>query len=195
MRLALAFSFLYFFIVAIEVNATDTTITTTTTNTSTSNNTTTMDYKNQPVQRPHAPTVSVTNSDVCVSGVSGGAQGNAVGIAFGTTVRDPICELIKLSRALRDANMRVASVSILCQDPRVFRSMYMSDTPCPALGKIGQDAKDFWNTYPELRPDYDLYLNDKQILIDAGYMDKDGNMIEKNEVSTTEFKSSTDNWN
>ena len=74
--------------------AADTTIetTTTTTNTSTSTNTntstSTMDYKNQPVQRASAPNVTVSNNDVCVAGVSGGAQGNAIGISFGTTVTD-----------------------------------------------------------------------------------------------------------
>jgi len=182
--------------------AADTTITTTTTNTSTNQNTststnsTTMDYKNQPVQRAHAPTVSVSNSDVCVAGISGGAQGNAIGISFGTTVTDPNCERIKLARELRNANMKVASVAILCQDPRVFQAMIDSGTPCPFKGLIGQQAKDMWNKYPELRADYADYLKKIDILVQAGYMDSDGNMLEKAHAETdSKFKSSSDNWN
>jgi len=185
-----------------NVYAADTTITTTTTNTSTNQNTststnrTTMDYKNQPVQRANAPTVSVSNNDVCVAGVSGGAQGNAIGISFGTTVTDPNCERIKLARELRNANMKVASVAILCQDPRVFQAMIDSGTPCPFKGLIGQQAKDMWNKYPELRADYADYLKKIDILVEAGYMDKDGNMLEKTDVETdSNFKSSSDNWN
>ena len=185
-----------------HVYAADTTITTTTTNTSTNQNTststnsTTMDYKNQPVQRAHAPTVSVSNSDVCVAGVSGGAQGNAIGISFGTTVTDPNCERIKLARELRNANMKVASVAILCQDPRVFQAMIDSNTPCPFKGLIGEQAKQMWNKYPELRPDFEEYKAKKQILVDAGYMDKDGNMLDyKVDNEENSFKSSTANWN
>ena len=183
-------------LIPLSVYSADTTITTTTTNTSTNTTDSTVSYKDQPVQRANAPTVSVTNSDVCVSGVSGGAQGNAIGVSFGTTVTDPNCERIKLARELRNGNMKVASVALLCQDPRVFRAMFQSATPCPFRGLIGDEASAMWNKYPELRPDYEMYLKDKQILIDAGYMDKDGNMIEKkDEIANSDFKSADHNWN
>jgi len=194
--------FIWLLLLPLTLNAADTTIetTTTTTNTSTSTNTntstSTMDYKNQPVQRAAAPNVTVSNNDVCVAGVSGGAQGNAIGISFGTTVTDPNCERIKLARELRNANMKVASVAILCQDPRVFQAMIDSGTPCPFKGLIGQQAKDMWNKYPELRADYADYLKKIDILVQAGYMDKDGNMLEKADAETdSKFKSSSDNWN
>ena len=133
---------------------------------------------------------------MCVSGVSGGAQGNAIGVSFGTTVTDPNCERIKLARELRNGNMKVASVALLCQDPRVFRAMFQSATPCPFRGLIGDEASAMWNKYPELRPDYEMYIKDKQILIDAGYMDKNGNMIEKkDEIANSDFKSANHNWN
>jgi len=183
-----------------NAKAADTNITTTTTSTSTNTNNTTssstMDYKNQPVQRANAPNVTVTNNDVCVAGVSGGAQGNAIGISFGATVTDPNCERIKLARELRNANMKVASVAILCQDPRVFQAMIDSGTPCPFKGLIGDQARDMWNKYPELRADYADYLKKIDILVQAGYMDKDGNMLEKAHAETdSKFKSSSDNWN
>ena len=187
-------------LVPLSVYSADTTITTTTTNQSTSQNTTnsnsTISYKDQPVQRSNAPTISVTNSDVCVSAVSGGAQTNVLGISMGVTVTDENCERIKLARELRSGGMKVASVAIMCQDARVFQAMIDSNTPCPFKGLIGDQAKQMWNKYPELRPDYQDYLAKKQILIDAGYMDEDGNMIDnKDEKTTTKFESSSHNWN
>jgi len=187
-------------LIPLSVYSADTNITTTTTSTSTNtnntNSTSTVDYKNQPVQRSSAPTISVTNSDVCVSAVSGGAQTNVLGISMGVTVTDENCERIKLARELRSGGMKVASVAIMCQDARVFQAMIDSNTPCPFKGLIGDQAKEMWNKYPELRPDYEDYLAKKQILINAGYMDEDGNMIEKKDEKTTnKFESSSHNWN
>ena len=54
---------------------------------------------------------------------------------------DENCERIKLSKVLNDLGMKVAAVSILCQDPRVFFAMEQSGTPCPFEGKIGADAQ------------------------------------------------------
>ena len=168
-------------------------VTSNSTNTTTNNSATTIDHKNQPVGGARAPTVSVTNSDVCVSGVSGGAQSNMLGISFGTTVTDKNCERIKLSRELRKGGMKVASVALLCQDPRVFQAMIMSGTPCPAKGAIGKQAANYWNSYPELRPDFKEYLENKKILIDAGYINEDGSL--RTDEQKKEVKDSTFNWN
>ena len=183
-------------------NAVDNTYTTTTTSNSTvnssSNNTSasTVDHKNQPVGGAKAPSISVSNSDVCVSGVSGGVQSNIVGLSFGTTVIDANCERLKLSRELRKGGMKVASIALLCQDPRVFQAMIMSGTPCPAKGKIGPDAAGYWNAYPELRPDFQEYVANKQILIDAGYLNKDGSLNTGVKLDkATSFKPATTNWN
>ena len=182
------------------VYAADTTIDTTTNstsvNTTTSTTNSTVDYKNQPVQRASAPTISVNNNDVCVSAISGGVQGTVIGVSMGTTITDMNCERIKLSRELRAGGMKVASIAIMCQDPRVFQAMIDSNTPCPFKGLIGEQAKQMWNKYPELRPDFEEYKAKKQILVDAGYMDKDGNMLDyKVDNAENSFKSSTDNWN
>ena len=45
--------------------------------------------------------------------------------------------------------MKVAAVSALCQDARVFDAMIMAGTPCPYKGKIGEDALLSWNNHPE----------------------------------------------
>jgi hypothetical protein len=199
-------------LIGMQSNAADNTYTTTTTSNSTvnsnstvssasnntSNNTSasTVDHKNQPVVGAKAPSISVSNSDVCVSGVSGGVQSNIVGLSFGTTVIDANCERLKLSRELRKGGMKVASIALLCQDPRVFQAMIMSGTPCPAKGKIGPEAAGYWNAYPELRPDFQEYVANKQILIDAGYLNKDGSLNTGVKLDkATSFKPATTNWN
>ena len=55
--------------------------------------------------------------------------------------------------------MKVAAVSILCQDERVFFAMEMAGTPCPFEGKIGKEALEQWNKYDVERPDYDSYVS------------------------------------
>jgi hypothetical protein len=49
--------------------------------------------------------------------------------------------------------MKVASVSLLCQDERVFKAMAMAGTPCPYEGKIGKEAKAEWDKNQSKRPD------------------------------------------
>lgn len=49
--------------------------------------------------------------------------------------------------------MRVAAVSLLCQDKRVFAAMEMAGTPCPFMGTIGADATTAWKENADRRPD------------------------------------------
>ena len=48
--------------------------------------------------------------------------------------------------------MKVAAVSVLCQDRRVYDAMEMAGTPCPFLGKIGDQATDEWKANPDRIP-------------------------------------------
>jgi hypothetical protein len=49
--------------------------------------------------------------------------------------------------------MKVAAVSVLCQDSRVHDAMKMAGTPCPYLGAIGQAAQDKWDANPDTIPE------------------------------------------
>lgn len=100
-----------------------------------------------------APTIMSYSQDLCTTGVSGAVQTQIVGISGGKAVRDQNCERIKLSKTLYDMGMRVAAVSLLCQDDRVFRSMEMAGTPCPYMGKIGAEATAAWEENADARPD------------------------------------------
>ena len=129
---------------------------TTTTTSTTTNSTTGSDI---PVNSANSPSFSSMSQDVCSMGVSGSLSTLGVGISGGKHVRDLNCERIKLSKVLYDYGMKVAAVSILCQDERVFEAMQMAGTPCPFEGKIGKEALDQWNKYDIERPDYDSYVS------------------------------------
>ena len=99
-----------------------------------------------------APSVVVNNSDVCVTGVSGAMQTSLFGDSGGTTIRDKNCERLKLARSLYGMGLKVAGVSLLCQDKRVFDAMWSAGTPCPFGGKIGDQAKALWLAKPAEAP-------------------------------------------
>ena len=110
-----------------------------------------------------APSIMNSNQDVCSFAASAAIQSQILGIAGGTSVRDLNCERLKLSKALYYMGMKVAAVSMLCQDQRVFRAMEMAGTPCPYMGKIGIDAAKEWANNPEKRPDYDKWVKENAI--------------------------------
>lgn len=117
-----------------------------------------------------APSVIVNNQDVCTSGGSIALQTQIFGFAKGSTVNDITCERLKLSRALYGMGMKVAGVSVLCQDPRVFQAMEMAGTPCPYFGTIGEVAQAGWDSHPTDRPDYQKESNVKKYLVGGGIL-------------------------
>ena len=128
------------------------------TNTTTTTNTTTSNGSNIPVNSANSPSYSSMSQDVCSMGVSGSLSTLGFGASVGKHIRDLNCERIKLSKVLYDYGMKVAAVSILCQDERVFEAMQMAGTPCPFEGKIGKEALAQWNKYDIERPDYETYI-------------------------------------
>ena len=101
----------------------------------------------------NSPSVVVNNSDVCKTAVAGAVQTQILGISSGITVTDENCERIKLARSLYASGMKVASVSILCQDPRTWDAMTMAGTPCPYMGSIGADAETGWKENMDMIPE------------------------------------------
>ena len=96
-----------------------------------------------------APSIVVNNSDVCKSAFSAGVQTQILGIASGVTITDENCERLKLARSLFGMGMKVAAVSAMCQDARVFDAMIMAGTPCPYKGAIGDKALEQWKENPD----------------------------------------------
>ena len=133
-------------------------------NTTTTNTTNAYTGDQRVVNSSSAPSMSAMSQDLCTVGVSAGVSTFGLGVSGGTYRTDENCERIKLSKVLNDLGMKVAAVSILCQDERVFYAMEQSGTPCPFEGKIGKDAKEQWKKYGKLRPDYDLYTERLKIV-------------------------------
>ena len=115
------------------------------------------------VPTANSPSVVVNNSDVCKTAVAGAVQTQILGISSGITVTDENCERIKLSRSLYSMGMKVAAVSTLCADPRVFDAMYMAGTYCPYMGAIGEDAEKGWKENPDMVPEGSLVFKKIEI--------------------------------
>ena len=115
------------------------------------------------VPTANAPSVVVNNSDICKTAASTAVQTQVLGIASGITITDENCERIKLSRSLYSMGMKVAAVSALCADPRVFDAMHMAGTYCPYMGAIGEEAKEGWKENPDMVPEGSLVFKKIEI--------------------------------
>ena len=107
-----------------------------------------------------APTIMNNNSDICKIGIGGSVQNNILGVATGYVITDEFCERVRTSRALYSYGMKVAAVSLLCQDHRVWTSMKNAGTPCPVDGLIGAEAASYWEENPEKIPEGSPYRDD-----------------------------------
>jgi len=143
-----------FIFVSISFSATyaDPIVTESTSTSNVTTNGTTKTTVKSPPPSAISPSINSSNSDLYTVGISGAVQTQILGISGGSTVRDLNCERLKLSKTIYDMGMKVAAVSIMCQDPRVFKAMEMAGTPCPFRGKIGNEAQQEWDANVELQP-------------------------------------------
>lgn len=137
-----------------NINSGHTTSTNTNISTQDTTNKNTVDQKiTQPPPTAVAPSMMNSgNTDLCTTGVSGAVQTQVLGLSGGSSLRDLNCERLKLSKTLFDMGMKVAAVTLLCQDRRVFDAMWEAGTPCPYDGKIGDSAKQAWLANPNRLP-------------------------------------------
>jgi len=115
-----------------------------------------------------SPTINTSNSDLCTFGISGAVQTQILGMSMGTQFTDYNCEKLKNAKTLYDMGMKVAAVSVMCQDQRVFDAMMNAGTPCPYDGLIGEAAKLGWqnhiasgNKLPETEKDKEATKDEK----------------------------------
>ena len=106
--------------------------------------TTTINNKGMPVPSAMAPSMSAFSQDVCAVPVSGAGNVGVFSVSAGTVLLDQNCVKIKLAKTLNDLGLKVAAVSVLCQDPKVWDAMEMSGSPCPMGGAVGYTAKKAW---------------------------------------------------
>ena len=117
---------------------------------------------NSPPPSAISPQISTSNSDLCTVGVAGAVQTQILGISAGTTFTEENCIRLKNAKTLYDMGMKVAAVSVMCQDKKVFDAMMMAGTPCPYDGKIGEAAKIGWESHEEKKK-HELNGTDKKL--------------------------------
>ena len=115
-----------------------------------------------PVMSAIAPTVMGSGgNDSCLISKSTGISLNFVGISNGAMEQDEHCNrrknarLLGLPQQVGGLGLQVSAISVLCQDPTVFRSMMLANTPCPIsdtnTGKLlmGKKAINKYRENPE----------------------------------------------
>jgi len=122
---------------------------------------------NSPPPSAISPQISASNSDLCTVGVAGAVQTQILGISAGRTVRDMNCEKLKNAKTMYDMGMKVAAVSVMCQDERIFDAMMNAGTPCPKDGLIGDAAKTAWEMEANKDPAPEMQRGAIEGLIDA----------------------------
>ena len=139
-----------------------------------------------PVMSSIAPTVmGGGGNDSCLIPKSRGLQLNIIGLSHGEMQQDPNCNrrknarLLGLPQQVGGLGLQVSAISVMCQDPTVFRSMMLANTPCPindartgkllmgrnAIKKYREDPalfvvgyeldKAFWDTLLQVGEEYD----------------------------------------
>jgi len=101
-----------------------------------------------------APSISITNSDICkYAAGSMGVQTQVFGIATGgTVVVDEHCMRLKSARSMNAIGLKTVAASILSDDPTTFKAMWFSGVYPPINGKLGNEARELWLANEQLLP-------------------------------------------
>lgn len=145
-----------------------------------------------PVMSAIAPTVmGGGGNDSCLMPRSTGIQVTMFGFSNGEAIQDDSCNRRKNARLLGapqqvgGLGLQVSAISVLCQDPVVFRSMMLANTPCPIndskTGKLlmGKAAINKYRESPALYiVGYGLDTEFWDTLLRVGEEDTDEEVIE-----------------
>ncbi|MDB4355531.1 hypothetical protein N9Z55_06525 [Akkermansiaceae bacterium] len=127
----------------------------------TTNNNATGAGEPAPVMSAIAPTImGAGGNDSCLLPTTSGLQVSLFGYSQGTMTQDEYCNRRKNARLLGTPQqigglgLQVSAISVICNDPNVFRAMMLASTPCPIMdvvtGKIlmGKSAVDKYRENP-----------------------------------------------
>jgi len=132
-----------------------------------------------PVGSAISPSYMSSGMDTCLKGSGGSLQTVGVGFSSGTYEVDPNCDRRRDAKLLADLGMKVAAVARMCEATEVWRSMFLSGTPCPLLlnGKlvVGKRAVLAMKRQPEVYiPDYNKDTKEwYNIILNIGEEDTD----------------------
>lgn len=118
-----------------------------------------------PVGSAIAPSYMSNGLETCLVGTSGSFQTAVIGVSRGKYKSDQECNRRRDSKMLADLGMKVAAIGRLCQNNQVWRSMFVSGTPCPILKNgrliVGKKAFLVMKMQPETYiPDYNKSTQD-----------------------------------
>jgi len=89
--------------------------------------------RSMPASTAIAPSLMSNGTQSCLKSLSGGVQLVGIGLSSGMYRQDEECNRRLNAITLSNMGMKVASVSLMCQNAQVWRAMFMSATPCPII--------------------------------------------------------------
>lgn len=112
-----------------------------------------------PANTAVSPSLMSSGSESCLQSMGAGLQLVGFGVSSGKYIQDAECNRRRDAITLSNMGMKIAAVSLMCQNPNVWRAMLLAATPCPVVkyGKIivGKRAMLEIKQRPELLiPDY-----------------------------------------
>jgi len=113
-------------------------------NSTTNNETNNSTNQKTAVNSASAPSMSVYGQDSCVVPLTAGVTLIGFSGSFGSYYLDLDCQRRKSVNMLYRLGMKVASISLACQDENIWKAMMNAGTPCPVDGLIGDKAKARW---------------------------------------------------
>ena len=138
----------------------------TTTDTSTSNTYNGAGSSSEiPVGSAITPSYMSNGIETCLKGIGSSVQTVVVGWSEGKYKIDENCNRRRDAKVLSDLGMKVAAVARMCEAVDVWKSMFLSGTPCPILsnGKlvVGKRAMLVMKRQPDVYiPDYNKDTQD-----------------------------------
>ena len=106
----------------------------------TSNSTSNSTNQKSVVNPANAPSMNVYSQGSCGVPITSGVSFMTFGFSGGTYVEDSNCERRKGAAILAKLGMKVAAISLMCQDPNIFDAMLTSGSPCPQLTEDGRSV-------------------------------------------------------
>ena len=165
----------------------------------TTNNNATGAGEPAPVMSAIAPTVmGGGGNDSCLLPTTSGLQVSLFGYSQGTMTQDPYCNRRKNARLLGTPQqigglgLQVSAISVICDDPNVFKAMILASTPCPIMdvvtGKLlmgkkavdkyrdnltafivgYEDNKAFWDSLLRIGEDLTDEINETKVATNGG---------------------------
>lgn len=112
-----------------------------------------------PVGSAITPSYMSNGVETCLKGIGSSVQTVVVGWSEGKYKIDEECNRRRDAKVLSDLGMKVAAVARMCESVEVWRSMFISGTPCPILSNgrliVGKRAFLIMKMNPETYiPDY-----------------------------------------